>query len=54
MSCSVCHRGGSDPVLLWLWYCPGATAPIQPPALELPYAVSVALKRQKKLQMRIV
>ena len=34
-----------DPVLLW--YRLAATALIQPLAWELPYAVSVALKRQK-------
>ena len=46
-SCAGC-RLGSDPMLLWLWYRPAATAPIQPLAWELPYAESAALKRQKK------
>ena len=32
-----------DPVLLWLWYRPAATVPIQPLAWEPPYAL--ALKR---------
>ena len=38
----------SDPTLLWLWCRPVATAPIQPLARELPYAVGMALKNQKK------
>ena len=37
-----------DPTLLWLWCRPAATAPIQPLAWELPYAVGAVLKRQKK------
>ena len=51
MSCSVGHRHGSDPALLWLWRCPVATAPIQPLAWEPPYAAGAAqemAKRQKK------
>ena len=39
-----------DPVLLWLWCRPVATAPIRPLAWEPPYAVGVALERQKKDQ----
>ena len=42
------HRWGSDPAMLWLWHQPAATAPIRPLAWEPPYAVGVALKRQKK------
>ena len=42
------HRCGSDPVLLWLWCRLAAVAPIRPLAWELPYATSLALKRQKK------
>ena len=34
--------------LLWLWHKPAATALIRPLTWELPYAVGVALKRQKK------
>ena len=30
LSCGVGHRCGSDPILLWLWRRPVATAPIQP------------------------
>ena len=48
MSCGVGHRCSSDPALLWLWCRPGATAPIQSLALEPPYAIATALKRQKK------
>ena len=48
MSCSVGHRHGSDPALLWLWCRPGATDPIWPLVWEPPYTMDVALKRQKK------
>ena len=48
MSCGVGQRQSSDPTLLWLWCSPAALAPIQPLAWELPYAMSVALKRKKK------
>ena len=48
MSCGVGQRQSSDPTLLWLWCRPAALAPIQPLAWELPYAMSVALKRKKK------
>ena len=47
MSCGVGHRCGSDPMLLWLWCRPVATALIEPLAWEPPYAVGAALKRQK-------
>ena len=36
-----------DPTLPHLWRKPAATAPIQPLAWELPYAVDAALKGQK-------
>ena len=48
MSCSVGHRWGSDPMWLWLWYRPKATALIQPLAQEPAYAPGAALKRRKK------
>ena len=51
MSCGVGGRCGSDPVLLWFWCSPAATAPIRPLAWELPFAAGAALekaKRQKK------
>ena len=51
MSCGVGHRHSLDPELLWLWLLPAATAQIGPLAWEPPYAVGVALKRQKKKKM---
>ena len=51
MSCGIGRRRGSDPVLLWLWHGPAATAPIRPLDLEPRYAMGAALekaKRQKK------
>ena len=48
MSCGVGHRYGLDLALLWLWNRLAATALIGPLAWETPYAVGVALKRQKK------
>ena len=36
------------PVLLWLWHGPAAVPLIQPLAWELPFAISVALKKKKK------
>ena len=47
MSCDVGHRCSLDPTLLWLWHRPVATATIGPLAWESPYAMGVALKRQK-------
>ena len=48
VSCGVGRRRGSDPTLLWLWRRLVATAPIRPLAWELPCAVGVALKRQRR------
>ena len=48
MSCGVGHRGGLDPMLLWLRRKPAATALIRPLAWDPPYAADVAQKRQKK------
>ena len=48
MSCGVGRRPGLDLALLWLWHRPAAIAPIQPLSWEPPYAVDIALKRQKK------
>ena len=48
MSCGVGRRGGLDPALLWLWHRLAAAAPIRPLAWESPYAMGVALKREKK------
>ena len=47
VSCGGGHRQGSDLELLWLW-CRLATALTGPLAWEPPYAVGVALKRQKQ------
>ena len=47
MSCDVGRRCGLDPILLWLWHSPAATAPIRPIAWEPPCAVGGALKRPK-------
>ena len=50
MSCGVCHRCGSDLVLLWLWHRLAAIALIRPLAWEPPYAAGAAqemAKRQK-------
>ena len=49
MSYGVGRRHDSDPALLWLWWRLAATALIQPPAWETPYAVDVALKSGKKI-----
>jgi len=48
VSCGVGNRHGSDPVLLWLWCRPAATAPIRPLGWEPPYATGLALKDKKK------
>ena len=47
MSCGADCRCSSDPALLWLLCRPAAVAPIQPQDWEPPYAMGVALKRQK-------
>ena len=47
MSCGVGRRHGLDLVLLWLWRRPAASAPITPLAWEPPYAVDVALEKDK-------
>ena len=45
--CGVGCRCGLDPELLGLWCRSAATALIRPLAWEPPYAISMALKRQK-------
>ena len=52
MSCGVGRRHGSDAALLWLWCRLAAIAPTGPLAWEPPYAVCVALKRQKTKKPR--
>ena len=46
-------RHSPDLSLLWLWCRLAATAPIQPLAWELPYALGAALKSQKKKKIVI-
>ena len=48
MSYGVGRRCGSDPALLWLWHRPEATAPVGPRTWEPPYAMGVALFRQRE------
>ena len=48
MSCGVGRKLGWDPVLLWLWCRPVATAPIRPLAWEPLCAAGVALEKTKK------
>ena len=52
MSCGVGHRRGSDLALLGLWHRPAATARNRPLAWEPPYAMGMALKRQKEKKKR--
>ena len=52
MSCGVGHRHGLDPVLLWLWHRPVATALIRPLAWESPYAVGAAQEMSKKTKKK--
>ena len=54
MSCGVGCRHGSDPMLLWLWRRLMAIALIRPLAWELPNAVGVALKKDKKKKFLLV
>ena len=54
MSCGVGGRCSLDPALLWLWRRPAAVAAIGPVAWEPPYAVDVALKRQKTKKKKCV
>ena len=46
-----CRRRGLDPVLLWLWCRPAATALIGPLAWEPPYASGVGLKAKNKQKL---
>ena len=50
MSYGVGRGHGLDPVLLWLWHRPAATAPTRPLAWERPCAASTAPKRPKQKQ----
>ena len=53
VSCRVDGRRGSDPVLLWLWHRPVATALIRPLAWEPPYATGAAQERAKRQKKKI-
>ena len=53
MSCGVGGRCGLDPTLLCLILRLAATAPIQPLALGLPYAIRAALKIKLKKKMQV-
>ena len=48
MSCGIGSRRGSDPMFLWLWRRPVATALIRPLAWEPPYAKGAAQEMAKK------
>ena len=48
VSCGVGRRRSSDPVMLWLWLRPAATALLRPLAWEPPYPVGAALEKAKK------
>ena len=48
MSCGVGGRSSLDPMLLWLWCRPAATAPISTLAWEPPFAAGVALEKTKR------
>ena len=52
MSCRVGCRRRLDPALLWLWHRPVATAPIRPLAWEPPYAVGLALEKNKQTKKK--
>ena len=48
MSCSVGHRCGLGPVLLWLLCKQAATAPIVPLTWEPPCVAGAALEKTKR------
>ena len=52
MSCGVGRRHSLDPVLLWLWRRPEATALIRPLAWEPSYATGVALEKTNKTKQK--
>ena len=53
VSCGVGRRRGLDPMLLWLWRSPVATAPIRPLAWEPPYAAGAALEKAKRKKKKL-
>ena len=52
MTCGVGLGPGCDPMLLWPWRRPAASAPIGPLACEPPYATGVALDKRQKDQKK--
>ena len=54
VSCGVGHRHVWDPMILSLWHRPVAVAPIRPLAWELPCAVGVTQKSQKKKKKKVL
>ena len=52
MSCAVGCRCSSDLAMLWLQHKLVATAPIQPLAWKLPYAMDAALKKHKEKERK--
>ena len=53
MSCGIGQSHGLDLALLPLWCRPAATAPIQPLAWELPYAMGAAVKKKKEKKKKL-
>ena len=53
VSCGVGCRHGLDPVLLWLWRRPMATAPVGLLAWESPCAAGAALEKTKKKMLKL-
>ena len=53
MSCGAGSRHSLDLALPWLWCRPAVTSPIRPLAWEFPYAMGVALKRQKNKKQKL-
>ena len=49
---NVGRRRGSDPMWLWLWCRPAATAPFGPLAWEPPHATGAAPKREKNKKQK--
>ena len=52
-SCGRVCRCGLDPTSLWLSCRPAAAAPNLPLSRELPYAAGAALKRKKKIAVKV-
>ena len=52
MNCGVVCRHGWDPLLLWLWHRPVATAPIRTLARELPCAMGCGPRKSKKTKKK--